>query len=166
MALSIMKEYSFNMYWSLALYHRHRQKTKTKQWWPFLWVLYSLLKLFSYSWCFTNNSTGRSRAISVTLSILECTISIEIVVKNSDNADDFHKLSLKTVKAKVRFGCGLLLLMNIGTWEDINVSFKTHSILQLTFKASFPELLAWVSWPWFYWLNFYSSSMNNLSYEQ
>lgn len=101
------------------------------------------------------------------INIVEGTLSTEGVVKNSSNGKDFHKLSFKPVKSKFRWGCGLLLLMNIGTREDIKISFKTHNILQLNFKAdSFSEPLVWVTWPWFYWLNFYSSPMNNLSYEQ
>lgn len=131
-----------------------------------LYVCLTHFEVFFCNCCFTKHSGGRSRAVFITLSILEGTLSIEVVVEKSSNAKDFYKLSFKSVKAKVRWGCGLLLLMNIGTREDIKLSFKTYNILQLSFKASFSLPLIWVTWPWFYWLNFYSSPMNNLSYEQ
>lgn len=43
------------------------------------------------------------------------------MVKKCNNAKDFHKLSFKPVKAKVRWGGGLLLLMNIEARGDIKV---------------------------------------------
>lgn len=167
MALSIMRGWSINAHCNLVLYHLNiKQKTKSKQWWPSLWISFCFEAFFSYNCCFTYSSGGRSRAVFVTLRILEGTVSTEVVIKKCSNAKDFYKLSFKPVKAKVRWGGGLLLLMDIGARGDIKVYFKTYNILQLSFKASsFPEPVVWVTWPRFYWLNFYSSPMNNLNYE-
>lgn len=65
---------------------------------------HSLLKLFLFlnKHCFTNSSGGRSRPVFMALSILEGTLSTGVVVKKSINAKDFHKLSFKSEKAKVR----------------------------------------------------------------